>query len=82
MIHGSVEALPSGGPLTYAGPHPQHVADLVEGMRRWYDRAGILHELTDQELVRSLPYRLQGHLWAVFVDPETGLTQEQPEYDP
>jgi hypothetical protein len=51
VIHGSVEALPSGGPLTYAGPDPQHVVDLVEGMSRWYDRGGILHELTDQELV-------------------------------
>jgi hypothetical protein len=35
-----------------------------------------------EELVRSLPYRMQGHLWAVFVDPETGITQDQPEYDP
>jgi hypothetical protein len=22
------------------------------------------------------------HIWMVFVDPVTGLTQDQPEYDP
>ena len=78
--HGSVEASPSG--LVFAGPDPEHVRELVEAKRRWFDRAGAEHMLTDEELVRSLPYRLQGLLWAVFVDPETGLTLEQPAYDP
>jgi hypothetical protein len=50
--------------------------------RRWHDRPGALHILTDEELVRSLRYRMQGHLWAVFMDEETGLTQDQPAFDP
>jgi hypothetical protein len=79
--HGTVEISPSGE-LDFAGPDPERVRNLVEAKRRWHDRPGVLHILTDEELVRSLPYRMQGHLWAVFVDPETGLTQEQPAYDP
>jgi hypothetical protein len=55
---------------------------VVEMQRRWHDRAGVLHILTDEELVHSLPYLMQGDLWAVFVDEQTGLTQDQPEYDP
>jgi hypothetical protein len=50
--------------------------------REWYDRAGVKHMLADAELVRSLPYRMQGWSWAVFVDDSTGLTLDQPEYDP
>jgi hypothetical protein len=41
------------------------------------------YTLGDAELVRSLPYRLQGYiLWAVFVDDQTGLTVDQPPADP
>jgi hypothetical protein len=30
-----------------------------------------------------LPYRLQGYiLWAVAMDEQTGLTLDQPPYDP
>jgi hypothetical protein len=69
--------------LIYAGPDPEHVRTIVESERPWYDRAGIRHVLTDEELVRSLPYRLEGSiLWAVFVDEATGLTLDRPPYDP
>jgi hypothetical protein len=78
--HGTVEVTSAG--LVYAGEDPEHVRAIVEPKRNWYDRGGVLHALGDEELVRSLPYRLQGHLWAVFMDEETGLTQEQPQYDP
>jgi hypothetical protein len=47
----------------------------------WYDRADVLHTLSDEELVRSLPYRMHGWLWAVFVDKQ-GMVQHQPDYDP
>jgi hypothetical protein len=78
--HGSVETSPEG--LVYGGPDPDHVRELVEAKRVWYDRAGARHILKDTQLVYSLPYRLQGNLWAVFVDESTGLTQDQPPYDP
>ena len=58
------------------------ISQDLEYQRQWYDRAGVPHELTDDELACSLPYHLQGHFWAVFVDEETGLTQDQPPYDP
>jgi hypothetical protein len=78
---GTVEMSQAG--LVYVGPDPEHLRGIVEGQREWYDRAGVLHVLTDEEVVCSLPYRLQGHLiWAVFVDEKTGLTVDQPEYDP
>lgn len=78
--HGTVEASPSG--LVYAGPDPEKVSGIVEGYREWYDRAGVKPMLADAELVRSLPYRMQGWSWAVFVHKATGLTQDQPAYDP
>jgi hypothetical protein len=68
--------------LVYAGPDPEHTAGIVERKREWYDRAGVKHVLTYDELVRSLPYRRQGRLWAVSVDEATGLTEDQPPYDP
>jgi hypothetical protein len=77
--HGSVEVTPGG--LVYDGPTPAHVYGIVEHHRHWYDRAGVLRMLPDAELVRSLPYRMQGLLWAVFVD-EQGVTHDQPAYDP
>jgi hypothetical protein len=77
---GTVELTPAG--LVYAGPDPKRVRELVERQRAWYGHAGMLHALGDMELVRSLPYRFQGPLWAVFVDETTGLTQDQPPYDP
>jgi hypothetical protein len=81
--HGTVELLAAGGGLLYAGPEPEHTRAIVESEREWRDRTGIQHTLTDDELVRSLPYRLQGYiLWAVAIDEATGLTQDQPPYDP
>jgi hypothetical protein len=77
--HGTVEVTASG--LTYDGLTPAHVYGIVEHHRRWYDRAGVLHILPDAELVRSLPYRIQGLSWAVFVDKH-GVIQDQPAYDP
>jgi hypothetical protein len=62
---------------------PEHVRSIVESERQWHDRSGIEHTLGDLELVRSLPYRLQGYiLWAVAIDEATGLTIDQPAYDP
>jgi|SRR5271169_4155762 hypothetical protein len=77
--HGTVEVTPSG--LIYGGPTPAHVYGIVEHQRHWYDRAGVLRMLPDAELVRSLPYRMHGLSWAVFVD-KRGVTQDQPAYDP
>jgi hypothetical protein len=78
---GTVETSPLG--LVYAGPDPEHTKRIVEGERTWTDRAHVRHTLTDAELVRSLPYRLQGlFVWAVAVDEATGLTIDQPAYDP
>lgn len=80
--HGTVETSAAGG-LEYAGPDREHTRAIVESLREWSDRTGIRRTLTDEELVRSLPYRLHGYiLWAVFVDPVTGETQDQPPYDP
>jgi hypothetical protein len=80
--HGTVETTPDGD-LVYSGPDPEHTRAIVESMREWSNRAGIQRALTDKELVRSLPYRLQGYiLWAVFVDEATGETVDQPPYDP
>ena len=79
--HGTVQTSPDG--LVFAGPDPEHVRELVERRRAWYDRVGVEHMLTDDELVRSLPYRLHGQFtWAVVVDEVTGLTEDQPAYDP
>jgi hypothetical protein len=78
---GTVETSPAG--FVCAGPDLEHLRGIVEHEREWFDRAGGRHELTDSELVCSLPYRLQGYLiWEVFVDPETGISQNQPEFDP
>jgi hypothetical protein len=77
--HGTVETSPHG--LMYGGQNPEHVRKQVELKRVWYDRADVLHTLGDEELVRSLPYRMHGWLWAVFVDKQ-GAVQHQPEYDP
>jgi hypothetical protein len=79
IAHGTVEASHNG--LLYAGPDAEHVRTLVETKREWYDRADVAHLLTDDELVRSLPFRMQGWLWALFVDKQ-GITQEQSPYDP
>jgi len=76
---GTVELTPQG--LLYSGPDPEHVRAIVEHKRKWYDIETDLHTLTDEELVRSLPFRLQGRLWAVFVD-EQGKTQDQSDFDP
>ena len=73
--HGTIEVT-SGG-LVYSGPDPDHVRTLVERQREWWDRSGVKHTLTDEEVVRSLPYRRQGWSWAVFVD-EQGVTQDAP----
>jgi hypothetical protein len=79
--HGSVETTPAG--LVYGGDEPEKVQAIVESVRDWYDRSGIKHTLSDKELVRSLPYRLHGYiLWAVYVDDQTGITVDQPPYDP
>jgi hypothetical protein len=79
--HGTVETSAAG--LCFAGPDPEHTRAVVKRLREWYDRAGNQHTLTDEELVRSLPYRLHGYiLWAVAIDEVTGLTQDQPPYDP
>jgi len=77
--HGTVEVTPSG--LVYDGTTPAHVHGIVEHQREWRDRTGVSHLLPDAELVRSLPYRMQGLSWAVFVDKH-GVTQRQPAYDP
>jgi hypothetical protein len=77
--HGTVEVTPAG--LVYGGPTPAHVLGIVEDQRHWYDRAGVLHLLQNDELVRSLPYRMHGLLWAVFMDKQ-GAAQHQPPYDP
>jgi hypothetical protein len=74
-----VEASPGG--LVYGGPDPEHVRILVGHQRVWYDRAGVKHILTDEELVRSLLYRRLDWYWAVFVNEATGKTI-QPEYSP
>jgi hypothetical protein len=79
LEHGTVETSPDG--LVYAGRNPEHVREQVEMKRAWYDRANVPHTLTDMELVRSLPYRMHGWLWAVFVDKQ-GVAQNPPEYDP
>jgi hypothetical protein len=67
--------------IRLGAPDPEEVHRSVEYMRTWYDRAGVKHMLTDEELVRSLPYRRQVCSWAVFVDDE-GVTQDPPQYDP
>jgi hypothetical protein len=80
--HGTVETSANGG-LVYDGPNPEYTRAIVESLREWSNRAGIQRALTDEELVRSLPYRLQGYiLWAVLVDEVTGETVDQPAYDP
>ena len=76
---GTVETSPHG--LIYAGRDPEHVRWLVEQYREWRDHTGVFHTLTDEEVVRSLPYRMQGWLWAVCID-EHGNTQDQPPFDP
>jgi hypothetical protein len=79
--HGTVETTSTG--LVYSGDEPEKVREIVESVREWYDQIGIVHQLTDDELVESLPYRLQSYiLWAVFVDDQTGITVDQPPYDP
>jgi hypothetical protein len=79
--HGTVETSPEG--LVYSGPDPAHVRAIAESERSWYDRSGTLHNVTDEQLVRSLPYRLEGYfVWAVVIDKATGLTVGQPPYDP
>lgn len=81
--HGTVETSADGGGLVYAGPDPEHTRAIVESERTWWDCDHVQHELGDEDLVRSLPYRLQGLiLWAIAVDEETGLTIDQPAYDP
>jgi hypothetical protein len=81
--YGTVELSAAGGDLVYSGPDPEHVRAIVESERQWYDRSGIEYTLTDEELLRSLPYRLQGYIvWAVSFDEQTGLTLDQPPYDP
>jgi hypothetical protein len=78
---GTVETSPAG--LVYGSPDPEHTRAIVESERTWTDRAHVQHVLGDEELVRSLPYRLQGLIvWAVAVDEVTGLTIDQPAYDP
>jgi hypothetical protein len=78
---GTVETSPAG--LVYGGPDPEHAMQIVESERAWTDRAHVSRTLTDEELLRSLPYRLQGLIvWAVAVDQATGLTIDQPSYDP
>jgi hypothetical protein len=77
--HGTVETSPHG--LMYGGRNPEHVREQVELKRVWYDRADVPHTLSDEELVRSLPYRMHGWLWAVFVDKQD-VVQHQPDYDP
>ena len=77
--HGTVEVTPTG--LVYDGPTPAHVHGIVENQREWHDSTGVLRMLPDEELVRSLPYRMHGLLWAVFVD-KRGVMQDQPAYDP
>ncbi len=77
--HGTVETSPQG--LIYAGRNSDHVRRQVEMKRTWYDRANAQYQLNDEELVRSLPYRMHGWLWAVFVDKH-GAAQHQPEFDP
>jgi hypothetical protein len=67
--------------LVYGRPEPEQVRALVEQQRVWYDCAGVKQVLTDEEFVRSLPYRKLGWFWAVFVDEATGETI-QPEYSP
>jgi hypothetical protein len=62
QIDGNVEVSACAGGLVYAGPEPEHLRGIVEGQRRWHHRKGELHILTDDELVRSLPYCLQGYL--------------------
>lgn len=79
--HGTAETTPQG--LVYAGDESEKVQSIVESVREWYDRSGIKYRLGDEELVRSLPYRLQEYiLWTVYVDEATGLTVDQPAYDP
>jgi len=78
--HGTVEVSAAG--LVYAGPDPEHVRGIVERKRDWYDRTGGKHLLTDEELVRSLPYCMHGSLWAVYVDGPQGVTRDQPRFDP
>jgi hypothetical protein len=65
----------------WVAPDPEQVRSLVEHQCTWYDSAGVKHMLTDESLVRSLPYRKLGWYWAVFVDETTGGTF-QPEFDP
>jgi hypothetical protein len=77
--HGTVEVTPEG--LVYDGLTPAHVYGIVEHQRAWYDRTGVRHMLSDAELVQSLPYRMQGLSWAVFVDRQ-GVAQSPSVYDP
>jgi hypothetical protein len=53
------------------------VCRITEHKRQWYDQLDVL---TDAEFVRSLPYRMQGLSWAVYVD-DWGETRDQPRYD-
>ena len=53
---------------SYTGAESEHVCGIVECKHDWYDRNSIKHGLSDELLVRSLLYRLQGALWAVFVE--------------
>ena len=79
LLHGTVEITPDG--LLCTGPKVEHVRSLVAANRRWWDRSGILHILSDEELLRSLTYRIHHGLWSIAV-PEDGTIPQQPPYDP
>jgi hypothetical protein len=69
--------------VVYSGDEPEKVQEIVQSMREWYDNIGIVHKLTDEELVESLPYRLQSYiLWALFMNPDTDEIADQSPHDP
>ena len=69
--------------VVYSGDEPEKVREIVQSMREWYDNIGIVHKLTDEELVESLPYRLQSYiLWALSMNPDTDEIADQSLHDP
>src|SRR5690242_14799043 len=80
--YGTITATADG--LVLSGDKAQ-LRETIRSMRRvWSDELHRMVELSDEELVRSLPYRLRNRGWACFVDasgknPDQGV--DEPPWD-